>query len=274
MRIFSAIFSFAFISFAGLHLFAEENLGKPTSSTVAHDLSDIKITENLGAQVDIDGLHFKDEDGQDVALSKYFRKGKPVIITLVYYGCPNLCTFMLNGLSNGLRSFAWNLGEKFDIVTVSINPNEGSSLATQKKAAYLKEYGRRNSENGWHFLTGQQDQIEKLAGTLGFGYRYDPPTKEYIHGSAIFVLTPEGKISRILYGIDFPEKNLKLSLLEASNGKVGTVIDRFLMFCYQYNPNSRGYALYAMRIVQVGGALTILILGIFIFSLWRRERFR
>ena len=274
MKIFFSIFSFTFLSLAGAHLLAEGSLGKSNSSTVAKDLSDVKITEKLGTQVDIDSLHFKDESGQDVALSNYFRKGKPVIITLVYYGCPNLCTFMLNGLSNGLRSFAWNLGEKFEIVTVSINPNEGSTLASQKKVAYLKEYGRTGSEKGWHFLTGQQDQIEKLAGTLGFGYHYDPETKQYAHGSAIFVLTPEGKLSRILYGIDFPEKNLKLALLEASSGKVGTVIDRFLMYCYQYNPNSRGYALYAMRLVQAGGAITLLFLGIFMFLLWRRERFR
>jgi protein SCO1/2 len=249
-------------------------IGTESTQQIAKNLDEIKISEHLGVQLDVDHLQFKDETGQPVVLANYFRHGKPVLLTLVYFGCPNLCTFMLNGLSNGLRSLKWNLGDQFEIVTVSINPNEGSSLASAKKAAYLKEYGRLGTENGWHFLTGSKDQIEKLAGTLGFGYRYDPETKQYAHSSGIFVMTPSGILSRVLYGIDFPEKDLKLALLEASNGKVGSTFEKFLMFCYHYNPNSRGYALYAMRIVQAGGAVTLLFLAIFMFLFWRRERFR
>lgn len=245
-------------------LSAEENLPQ--------ELKDATITEKLGAQVDIQNLKFKDETGAEVSLSKFFTGTKPVLLTMVYYQCPNLCNFLLNGVSMGMRSLKWSVGEQFDVVSVSINPNEGSALAAKKKAAYLKEYGRIGSEAGWHFLTGSEDQIKALASQIGFGFYYDEKIKEYAHASALFVLTPTGKVSRLLYGIDFPEKNLRLALLEASDGKIGTIVDRFLMFCYQYNPDSKGYAMAAMKLVQAGGMLTMVLLFGYLFWFWRREK--
>jgi protein SCO1/2 len=166
----------------------------------------------------------------------------------------------------------WSIGDEFQVVTLSINPKEGPDLAKKKKQAYLSKYGRLGAERGWHFLTGAEDQIQKLAAQVGFGYFYDAQTKEYAHSAGIFILTPEGKISRVLHGIDYPNRDLKLALLEASSGKVGSVLDRVMMFCYRYDPLSKGYALAAMRLVQLVSALMILIVAVFLFVSFRHER--
>ncbi len=236
------------------------------------ELRRAEITEKLGAQVDIQNLNFKNEEGQPVKLSQFFASGKPVVLTLVYYNCPGLCNFLLNGFTNSVRTLGWTIGKEFEVVTVSISPKEKSDIAKPKKANYLKEYGRLDADKGWHFLTGEEPQIQKLASEVGFGYFYDEKTKEYAHSAGIFVLTPTGKVSRVLYGIDYPNRDLKLSLLEASEGKIGTAFDRFLMFCYQYDPASRGYAFQAMRLVQVTSALMVLVLAVWIGRFWLSQR--
>lgn len=237
-------------------------------------LKDVGITENLGKSVSLSELTFNDEQGNVVRLNQLVRPFRPVIFTLGYYGCPSLCSFVLNGFVESLKKLDWTIGDQFDVITVSINPVENHELAAKKKASYLEAYGRTGAQVGasWHFLTGQENQIKTLASQLGFGYRYDEKDKQYAHGAVIFVLTPDGKISRYLYGIDFKPKDLRLSLLEASSGKIGTVIDRILLFCYRYDPLSRSYSLYAMNLVRAGGLGTILVLGGYLAVFWNRQR--
>jgi protein SCO1/2 len=240
--------------------------------SIPDELNGIGITEHLGDQVSIDDYTFKNEAGQDVKLSDYFHAGRPVLLTLVYYECPNLCNFLLNGLVASLKTLDWTPGQNFEIVTLSINPNEKPVLAEKKKAAYLESYGRKDAGAGWHFLTGDEAQIRKLAGQVGFGYRYEPKDAQYAHSAAIFALTPAGKISRYLYGIEFKNTDLRLSLLEASNGKIGTIIDRVLLFCYRYDPQTRKYSIYLTKVMQAGGGFTLLIFGGYLALFWRRQR--
>jgi protein SCO1/2 len=241
---------------------------------VPYELKDIGITEHLGSDVSVRDLHFKDESGQDVTLSKYVDGKKPVVLALVYYECPNLCNMLLNGLTETLKSLDWTPGERFDIVAVSINPKETPDLAAKKKAAYVRSYGRAASAVGWHFLTGEESQIRKLASQVGFSYRYDEREKQYAHASAIYVLTPEGQISRYLYGIEFRPKDLKLALLEASSGKIGSVVDRFVLFCYHYDPKSRSYSMVINRVMTASCSGMILVFGGYLAVFWRREKKR
>lgn len=242
------------------------------SSATAPDLKDVGIIERLGSQVEIEKYHFKDESGKDVLLSQYFTSKRPVILSLVYFGCPNLCGLVLNGMTDGMRELNWNVGKEFDVVTISIDPKEDAALATEKKKSQLAMYRRMGAENGWHFLTGTEDQIRKLAAQVGFGYHYDEKAKEYAHAAGIFVLTPSGVISRVLYGIEYSARDLKLALLEASDGKVGTITDRILLYCYKYDALAKGYSFYAMRLVQAGAAVTLIALFGYLFWFWRRER--
>lgn len=242
------------------------------AADVPTEMQEIGITDKTGSSVDIDHIFLTSQEGKRVPLSTYFNKNKPVILSLVYYGCPNICGFLLNGMVNSLRTLKWSIGEEFEVVTVSIHPGEGYKLANEKKVNYVKKYGRLTSADGWHFLTGEESELQKLAKQVGFGYRYDKETEEYAHASAIFVLTPEGRVSRTLYGIDFPNRDLKLSLLEASEGRIGTVLEQVLMYCFKYDPLSRGYSFYALRLVQAGGLITILFIGLFIFYFTRQRR--
>lgn len=234
------------------------------------ELQGIGVTEHRGAQVSIQDLHFKDESGQDVKLARFFHASKPVLLTLVYFECPNLCNLMLNGLVETLQRFQWTPGNQFDIVAVSFNPHEGPALARRKKANYLRSYGRPDTAGGWHFLTGTEDQIHELAAEVGFAYRWEG--QQYAHQTVSYVLTPEGRISRYLYGIDFPPIDLKLALLEASHGQIGSVIDRLLLFCYRYDPKTRKYSVYLTRVMQAGAALTLILLGSYLAAFWIRER--
>lgn len=244
----------------------------PKAEELPANLKAAQITERIGEQVDIANLKFVNEEGNTVALSNFFHSGKPVIVTMVYYTCPGLCNYLLNGFTNSIRTLNWTAGTEFDVVTVSINPKEGPNVAAPKKANYLKMYGRLTAGAGWHFLTGTKENIDSLAKQLGFGFYFDETTKEFAHSAGIFVLTPTGKVSRVLYGIDYPNRDLKLALLEASEGKVGGVFDRIMMLCYRYNPGSKGYALVAMRLVQAGGALMLVFMGFWLGIFWLGQR--
>ncbi len=239
---------------------------------IPDELKGIGITEHLGDQVPLSDYTFKNEVGKDVKLADYFHAGRPVLLTLVYYECPNLCNFLLNGLVKSLKNLDWTPGQNFEIVTLSINPNEKPELAEKKKTAYLESYGRKEAGAGWHFLTGDEVQIRKLADQVGFGYRYEPQDRQYAHSAAIFALTPDGKISRYLYGIEFKNTDLRLTLLEASNGKIGTIIDRILLFCYRYDPQTRKYSIYLTKIMQAACGLTLVIFGGYLALFWRRQR--
>ena len=234
-------------------------------------LKQVGIDQKLNQSVPLN-LTFRDEHGQTVQLGQYFGQ-KPVILTLVYYNCPMLCTQILNGVESGLKELPMDIGKQFNVVTVSIDPSEGHVLAEVKQEMYTGMYGRPGAAQGWHFLTGDEPQIKQLADAVGFRYAYDPETKQFAHASAIMILTPEGKISRYLYGIQFPSRDLRLGLDEASEGKIGSPVDAILLFCYHYDPHTGKYGLLISHVIQAGGALTLLVLGALVLVLFRGEHY-
>lgn len=231
-------------------------------------LEGVGITEKLGAQISINELQFTNEQGKPVFLSSYFQSKKPVLLSLAYYNCPTLCGVVLNGILDGLKGMEWIPGNQFQVVNVSIDPTEKADLAAEKKKNFLDALGKAEKNPDWHFLVGTENQIKTLASQIGFGYRFDNKEQQYVHGAGIFVLTPEGKLSRILYGIQYKPSDLKLSLLEASNGKVGTIIDRLLLFCYRYDPLLKQYSVAIMRVLQGLAVLTVLVMAICLVVFW------
>lgn len=232
----------------------------------------VGIDQNLNAQVPLD-LNFKDEDGQTVRLGKFFGR-KPVVLALVYYECPMLCDMVLNGLTHTMEQISLNLGSDFEVVTVSFNPRETWALAAAKKANYVEKYQRKGAAQGWHFLTGQEDAIKKLADTTGFHYKYDPITKQYAHAAGIMVLTPEGRIARYFYGIEYKPRDFRLGLVEASQHKIGSPVDAVLLFCYHYDPMTGKYGLAIMNVMRALASATVLGLGVLVFVLIRNDRHR
>lgn len=233
-------------------------------------LDQIGLDQNLDAQIPLD-LTFTDSKGRTVAIGD-FLGDRPALLTLVYYECPMLCTQILNGLTRSLRMVSFDVGKEFDVITVSIDPGETPSLAAVKKEEYVKRYGRAGADRGWHFLTGRQDQIERLAQAVGFRYQYDPETGLYLHASGIMVLTPEGKLARYFYGVDYSPKDVRLGLIEASQNKIGSVVDQLLLLCYQYDPATGKYGLVIMNSIRIAGGLTVATMVGFILLMLRRER--
>ena len=241
-------------------------------SKIPPELQAATITEKMGESVAVGDITLRDENGKAVLLKDFFHPGRPVILTMVYYGCPTLCGFFLTGFTDSLKLVDWTPGTQFEVVTVSIDHREGASLASDKKKAILDAYGRPAAVAGWHFLTGDEANIRKLAAQVGFGFRYDEKEKQYAHSAAAIVLTPDAKVSRYLYGISFFPKDVRLALLEASSGKIGTVLDRVFLFCYRYDPHARGYSLAVLKIMKAGGAGTVLAVGGYLLVFWRRQR--
>lgn len=229
-----------------------------SAESTPYELKDVGIQEHLGETISLDNT-FTDETGKEVALSSFFQAKHPVVISLVYYSCPNLCTLVLNGLTEAINQSDWQLGKQYEIVSVSIDPQNTPDLAAAKKTNYLSELKNQpNAAAHWHFLTSKEENVRKLANELGFGYAYDKNQGEYAHAAALFVLTPGGKISRYLYGIQYNPRDFRLSLLEASEGKIGTLIDKLLLYCYHYDPMGKKYALFALNLMKLGGALTVI----------------
>jgi protein SCO1 len=233
---------------------------------------DVAFDQRLDEQVPLD-LPFRDEAGRDVRLGDYFT-GKPVILVLAYYRCPRLCTLVLNGLMEGLQELAFKAGDEFQVVAVSFDARETPEVAAAKKAAYLERYGRPGSEAGWHFLTGEQPAIDRLTEAVGFRYHYDAQQDQFAHASGVVVLTPGGKVSRYFYGIRYEPRDLRLALVEASQNKIGSVVDQLLLLCYHYDPARGRYAATVVNLVRLGGVLTVLALGGFLVLAWRYERRR
>jgi protein SCO1/2 len=239
------------------------------------DLEAAQIDEQLGAQLPLD-LPFTDSEGNPVTLRTYWTGERPVILTLNYYRCPMLCTLVLNGLVSAVQQLDLDLGRDYEIVTVSFDHREGPELAAAKKHRYVQTLQRPGGKQHWHFLVGSEESIETLCQTVGFGFQYIPPARgeeigQYAHQAAIFVTTPTGVVSRCLYGIEFEEETLRLSMVEASDGVVGSPLDRIILYCYHYDPSSGVYSPAAFRIMQLGGAVTLLLLGLMLVVLWRRE---
>lgn len=234
-------------------------------------LKQVGVDQKLNDEIPLN-LAFRDEHGRPVELAQFFGS-KPVILTLVYYNCPMLCTQVLNGLDRTLEVLPLEIGKDFNVVTVSIDPTDRPVVAEAKQAMYAGMYRRPGAQYGWHFLTGDEPQIKQLADSVGFRYAYDPDSKQYAHASAIMLLTPAGKISRYFYGVSYPERDLRLGLVEASQGKIGSPVDAVLLFCYHYDPHTGKYGLLISRVLQLGGILTVLVGGIFLIFLFRGERY-
>jgi protein SCO1 len=243
--------------------------GMPGGITPA-ELKKVQFDQNLGVQVPLD-LPFRDETGRPVQLSQYFN-GRPVVLALVYYECPMLCTQALNGLVKALKVLALEPGRDYNIVTVSFNPRETPAQAAEKKDHYLQLLKKPGAADGWHFLTGDETAIRLLTDTVGFHYVYDELTKQYAHPTGMIVLTPEGKTSKYVYGIDYGPRDLRLALVEASDHKVGTPVDRLLLYCYHYDPTTGKYGLVLMNVLRLAGALTVVCIGGFILIMRRREK--
>jgi len=233
-------------------------------------LQNVGIEQRLDAQVPAD-LAFVDDTGRPVKLGDYFGK-KPLILNLVYYTCPMLCGEALSGLSASMKMIKFDVGKEFEVVTVSFNPKETPEMAAAKKKEFVRRYGRAGAESGWHFLTGSPDSIDALTKAVGFQYQYDPRNNQYAHATAIMVLTPGGRISRYFYGVDFPPKDLRMGLVEASSGKIGNPVDQVLLYCYHYDPATGKYGAVVSNMLKVGGALTVLLLGGMILIFLRLDR--
>jgi protein SCO1/2 len=241
----------------------------PPSNVRPPHLQNVGIEQHLDAQVPAD-LAFIDDSGRSVKLGDYFGH-KPLILNLVYYNCTMLCGEALSGLTGAMKMVKFNVGDEFDVVTVSFDPRETPAVAAAKKQDYLKRYGRANAASGWHFLTGPAESINALTKAVGFQYEYDAKSSQYAHATAIMVLTPQGRISRYFYGVDFPPKDLRMGLVEASQGKIGNSIDAVLLYCYHYDPATGKYGAVIANILRLAAAATILILGGFIFIMLRLE---
>ncbi len=224
------------------------------------------IDEKLGEKIDLD-MDFVNEEGQTVRLREYFNNGRPLLVSFIYYNCPNLCNFHLNGMVESLSKFSWEAGKTYDYLVISIDPNEKSNLAKAKKANLLEAFSDKTEEKNWHFLVSPDDSVKKLATQMGFNYKWNDEIKEWAHGAAAFVLTEDGTLSRILYGIEFKEQTLKLALVEAGKGKIGSIMDRVVLYCYHYNPKDKKYSLAVFRVMQAGGGMIILFL-LFLLGLY------
>ena len=235
-------------------------------------LRDVGIEQRLGQSLPLDAI-FQDETGQPVRLGQYFGK-RPVILVLAYYNCPMLCTQVFNGLTSALRVLSFDAGKQFDVVAVSFDPHDRPADAAAKKKAYVEQYGRPGAAAGWHFLTGNETSIARVTQAVGFRYRYDESIGQFAHGSGISIATPEGKLSRYFYGIEYAPRDLRLGLVEASNSRIGSPVDQILLFCYHYDPKIGKYSAAILGLVRWGGVAAVLILSTFLAVMWRRDRRR
>ncbi len=233
-------------------------------------LQQIGFDQKLGAAIPLE-LPFQDETGKAVRLGDYFGK-KPVVLSIVYYRCPMLCTLSLNGLAAALETLSFVPGQEFEVVTVSFDPHEGPVLAAAKKHAYLSRYKRSEAERGWHFLTGPQASTEALTRAAGFRYAWDADTKQWAHPAGVLVLTPDGRISKYLYGVEYSPKDLRLALVDASGGRIGGLVDTVLLYCYRYDPHTGRYSAAVLNLVRAGAILTMAGLAAFIAVSSRRRR--
>ncbi len=240
----------------------------PTADALP-ELEGVTIVDKLDSQVPLDAT-FRDERGRTVSFRDVLPKDRPAILQIGYLRCPMLCSLVMNALVRGIQGVDWTVGGQYDVISLSVNPSEGPELADAKKAGYVAEYGRPQSAPGWHFLTGDEAQIRRVTEAVGFEYRLQE-NGEYSHAAAVFVLTPDGRLSRVLYGVKYQPADVRMALLEASQGRIGTTLDRIILWCHVYDASAGGYVLLAMRVMQLGGALTLAVLGGGLGWFWWRE---
>ena len=239
---------------------------------VANPMSGIDLEQKLDAQVPLD-VPFRDETGAGVTLGKYFRK-RPVVLNLIFYKCPGICITEMDGMTKAFKKINKQIGRDFEVVTISIDPREGPDLARMKKDEHMKQLGRPGAENGWHFLTGTDENIRQVADAVGFRYVFDKKRGLYNHPAGLIVLTPEGRASRYMYGTKYTSTNLKFALMDASKGRIGSFVEKLIRSCYDYDPTAGRYGLVIIRVVQLAGIGTILVLGTFLFLMFRWEKRR
>jgi len=244
-----------------------------TTNGLPPALQKIGIDQKLGEQLPLDTV-LKDEDGKDVRLGDYFNHGRPVILALVYYECPMLCNEVLNGLTGSLKGISLDAGKDFDVVAISFDARENDKpdLAKNKKANYVERYGRPGAENGWHFLTGTQESIDKVTKAAGFNYAWDEKTQQFAHAGGIMITTPAGKMSRYFYGIDYAPKDVKFGLMDSAEAKIGNPAEKLLLYCYHYDPASGKYGLAILNVIRLGGIATLLVMGMMFVVFWRRNK--
>ena len=242
----------------------------PNSAVLPKALEGVGFDQKLDQQLPL-ALRFRDQSAREVALGDYFGK-RPVVMALVYYDCPMLCTLVLNGLVSSMKALDFLPARDFDVVAVSFDPREKPDLAHAKRAAYLERYGRPGTEDGFHFLTGDAQAIAALTQAVGFRYSFDKESGQFAHPAGIFVATPDGRISRYLFGADYAPRDLRLALVESAAGRIGTVTDQLLLYCYHYDPASGRYTTAVMNLIRAGGIATALSLGLFVTVMWRRDR--
>ena len=235
-----------------------------------NSLKGVGIEQRLNAQVPLDTL-LRDESGRDVPLSTFFHSGKPVLLAPVYYRCPMLCTQILSGMESALKAVSLDPGKDFEVVAISFDPKDTPDVAAAKKENLLRRYRRPNTANGWHFLVGEEANVRAVTDAIGFHYKYDPATDQYAHASAIMVLTPEGRVSKYFYGVEYSPRDIRLGLVEASNNKIGTPADELLLFCFHYDPTTGKYGAFAMNLVRVTAAVFLLVGGAVIVVALRRD---
>ncbi len=234
-------------------------------------LEDVGVDEKLGEKIPLD-LTFANSAGDSVTIGELIEDGKPILLNPLYYECPSLCGLVLDAVFNVVQDLAWSPGREYTIISYSIDPEETHEQAAKSKEMYLADLDRSGAEDGWHFLTGSEESIKKLSDAVGFRYKYDERTGEYLHLASIMLISPEGVITRYLYGLQFFEFDLRNALSEAADGRIGSTIDRLILYCFTYDPASQSYVPVAMNIMKLGGLATVLILGIFLTLLWRREK--
>jgi len=242
-----------------------------TSRLAPPELKGVGIDQHLNAPVPLE-LTFTDEQGKTVKLGDYFHAGDPVILNLVYYNCPMLCTEVLNGLTAAMKVLPFQPGKQFQVVTLSIDPRETPQLAAQKKASYLKRLGNPAAGEGWHFLTGQEQQIKQLADAVGWHYRYDPKLNQYAHAAGIVLITPDARIAQYYYGVEYSARDMRLGIEEASHDKIGSLADEVLLYCYCYNPSTGRYGARINNILKLAGVTTMVLLGGGLILLFRKEK--
>ena len=246
---------------------------RSTTSGLPEPLKKVGIEQRLNEQIPFDA-EFKNADGEMIKLGSIFKNDRPVILALVYYECPMLCNEVLNGLTGSLKAVSFDLGKDYDVVAISFDARENDkpNLAKNKKLGYIERYGREGSENGWHFLTGTQEEIDKVTEAVGFGYTFDEKTNQFAHAGGVMIATPEGKLSRYLYGVDYAPKDLKFGIMESSKNEIGDPVDQLLLYCYHYDPSTGKYGLVIINVIRVAGVATLAGIAGMVFVFWRRNK--
>jgi protein SCO1/2 len=273
----------AIAGLVGAALIAQAQPGQPAPAQQTYSMQDsnlkpalpgalkgVGIEQRLDAQIPLQ-LTFNDEAGRAVPLSTFFGSGKPVVLALVYYRCPMLCSEILNGLAGALKAVTLNPGRDFEVVAVSFDPKDTPEIAAQKKKSYLHRYNRPDTANGWHFLSGNEENIKALTDAVGFRYTYDAATDQFAHASAVMIVTPEGRLSKYFYGVEYSARDLRLGLVDASANKIGTPVDQILLFCFHYDPATGKYGALTMSALRVVGAGFVIVCGFVLFAAFRRD---